>query len=96
MARRTDGRVKRSFWGGHRRGRFYAHRWQHRRCSGAVPFRPIMGDIGKPIRETDRPAPVRVPEPEPEPEPDREPEPEPDREPPPPPREPEPVEAQRA
>ncbi len=47
-------------------------------------FEPIMGDIGKPIRETDRPAPVRVPEPEP------------DREPPPPPREPEPVEPQRA
>ena len=86
MARRADGRVKRSFWGGHRRGRFYAYLWQRRRCSGAVPFRVHMADIGKPIRETDRPAPVRVPAPEPEPA----------REPPPPPREPEPVEAQRA
>jgi hypothetical protein len=55
---------------------------QHRRCSLPYHFEPIMGDIGKPIRETERPAPVRVPEPE--------------REPPPPPREPEPVEAQRA
>ncbi len=52
-------------------------------------FEPIMGDIGKPIRETDRPGPVRAPEPEPEPPP-------PPREPAPPPREPEPVEAQRA
>lgn len=26
-----------------------------------------MGDIGKPIRETERPAPVRTPLPEPEP-----------------------------
>ncbi len=49
-------------------------------------FEPVMGDIGKPIRETERPAPVRAPEPEPEPI----------REPPPPEREPEPVEAQRA
>ena len=57
---------------------------------GTLPyhFEPIMGDIGKPIRETERPAPVRTPEPEPEPEPQREP--------PPPQREPEPVEAQRA
>ncbi len=90
MARRTDGRVKRSFWGGHRRGRFYAHRCSIAGAPVPYHFEPIMGDIGKPIRETDRPAPVRVPEPEPEP--DRE----PDREPPPPPREPEPVEAQRA
>ncbi len=59
---------------------------QRRRCSAGVPFVAIMADIGKPIRETDRPAPVRVPEPEPEPA----------REPPPPPREPEPVESQRA
>jgi hypothetical protein len=62
---------------------------QHRRCSLPYHFEPIMGDIGKPIRETERPAPVRVPEPEREPPP-------PPREPPPPPREPEPVEAQRA
>jgi len=34
-----------------------------------------MGDIGKPIRETERPAPVRIPMPEPEPEPQREAEP---------------------
>jgi hypothetical protein len=32
-----------------------------------------MGDIGKPVRETERPAPVRAPPPEPR----REPEPEP-------------------
>jgi len=56
-------------------------------------LKPIMGDIGKPIRETERPAPVRAPEPEPEPE--REPPP-PERQAPPPEREPEPVEAQRA
>jgi hypothetical protein len=63
------------------------------RASGSVVgvplpyhFRTVMGDIGKPIRETERPAPVRVPVPEPEPE----------REAPPPQREPEPVEAQRA
>ncbi|HVL30681.1 MAG TPA: hypothetical protein VM299_00465 [Solirubrobacteraceae bacterium] len=37
-----------------------------------------MGDIGKPLRETDRPAPVRVPVPEPR----REPAPEPARTPP--------------
>lgn len=57
------------------------------RLGASLPyyFEFIMGDIGKPIRETERPAPV--PAPEPEPEPDREP---------PPPREPEPVEAQRA
>lgn len=36
-----------------------------------------MGDIGKPVRETDRPAPVRAPPPEPS----REPAPEPRREP---------------
>ena len=41
-----------------------------------------MGDIGKPIRETERPAPVRVPVPEREP-----------RRAPPPVREPEPVKA---
>jgi hypothetical protein len=29
-----------------------------------------MGDIGKPIRETERPAPVRIPAPEREPEPE--------------------------
>jgi len=45
-----------------------------------------MGDIGKPIRETERSAPVRTPVPEPEPERDA----------PPPQRELEPVEAQRA
>jgi hypothetical protein len=28
-----------------------------------------MGDIGKPVRETERPAPVRAPPPEPKPEP---------------------------
>ena len=28
-----------------------------------------MGDIGKPVRETERPAPVRTPAPEPLPEP---------------------------
>ncbi len=43
-----------------------------------------MGDIGKPIRETERPAPVRTPVPEPK------------REPAPPQREPEPVKARRA
>jgi hypothetical protein len=48
----------------------------------------LMGDIGKPIRETERPAPVRRPAPEPQPEPQREP-------PAPPQREPEPVGAQR-
>ena len=64
-------------------------------CSAAVPFWTTMGDIGKPIRETERPAPVRAPEPEPEPEREREPPP-PEREPPPPKREPERVEAQRA
>lgn len=48
----------------------------------------VMGDIGKPIRETERPAPVRTPAP------DFEPEPQPT--PPPPQPEPEPVEAQRA
>jgi hypothetical protein len=38
-----------------------------------------MGDIGKPVRETQRPAPVRAPPPEPrrEPVPERAPEPEP-------------------
>ena len=45
-----------------------------------------MGDIGKPIRETERPAPVRTPVPEREPQ----------RETPPPPRVPEPVGPQRA
>ena len=64
----------------------YAHPSQHRRCPLAYHFELIMGDIGKPIRETDRPAPVRTPAPEPEPE----------REPPPPDREPEPVETQGA
>lgn len=47
-----------------------------------------MGDIGKPVRETERPAPVRLPVPEPEREPAHEPAP--------PEREPEPVEARRA
>jgi hypothetical protein len=32
-----------------------------------------MGDIGKPLRETERPAPVRAPPPEPRPEPPSEP-----------------------
>jgi hypothetical protein len=32
-----------------------------------------MGDIGKPVRETERPAPVRAPPPEPRPEPAPEP-----------------------
>jgi hypothetical protein len=32
-----------------------------------------MGDIGKPLRETERPAPVRAPPPEPRPEPPPEP-----------------------
>ena len=35
-------------------------------------FAAVMGDIGKPIRETERPAPVRAPAP-----PEREPAPEP-------------------
>jgi hypothetical protein len=45
---------------------------------GSIPG--AMGDIGKPIRETDRPEPVRVPVPEPAPpppEPKPAPEPEP-------------------
>jgi hypothetical protein len=36
-----------------------------------------MGDIGKPVRETERPAPVRAPPPEPRREPAPEPAPEP-------------------
>ncbi len=48
----------------------------------------VMGDIGKPVRETERPAPVRTPAPDFEPDPERTP--------PPPKPEPDPVEAQRA
>jgi hypothetical protein len=31
------------------------------------PREDLMGDIGKPIRETDRPEPIKVPAPQPEP-----------------------------
>ena len=81
----TDGRLKRSG-----RWRAFVARGLAHPCSVVGVSLSYhfnrMGDIGKPIRETERPAPVRVPVPEPEPQ----------REAPPPQREPEPVQAQRA